>query len=283
MGTSKSNSGPRDNMPLLPPWAPEPPDGDPKKESSNDGSENQNDQGDSSDNNKEKPEPKTAGFSNARRNLTRFIKKRNRQNFRSAAKSYVKSYGGGKSASKTAISGKSSGVRFSGFLSGIASQGVNKTLENYGLTDCIGKSAEYVLTKIADLVAPSGATNEEAAAREAIIDALSFLYDSFELNDKDIVELDSINKSTFEQVIKEYISSYIFNRWLHELGLKFEEKAASSRELIQTEHEAKEYIKEAVELDFSKIDLLKINFNSDVGKTTIDKIFDEAYILIETL
>jgi len=283
MGTSKSNAGPKDKMPLLPPWAPSPPEKIPEKEPETDDTDNQPNQDNTDDGSKEKPEALTSGFASARRNLTNYIKTRGHQSFRSAVRSYVKSYRGGKNASKTAISGKTSGARFSGFISGIANQGIERTLESYGLADCIGKSAEYVLTKITDLIAPAGATNEEAAAREAIIDALTFLHDYFELNDKDINELDSISKTDFELVIKEYVSSYIFNRWLHELGLKFEQKAASTRELVQLENEAKEYIKEAVKLDLSKVDLLKIDFNSGEGKVIIDKIFDEAYIFIETL
>lgn len=283
MGTSKSNSGPKNNTPLLPPWAPEPPEALPQLDPSTDDNIDQNGQENGEQESKEKPQSKITGLPSARRDLTNYIKNRNPQNFKKASRSYVRSFGGGKRASKTAISGKSSGARFSGFLSGVANQGIDRTLESYGLSDCIGKSADYVLTKIADLIAPSGATNEEAAAREAIIESLSYLHDHFELHDKDIAELDSISKLDFEFVIKEYVSSYIFNRWLHELGLKFEEKSASTRELIETENEAREYIKEAVKLDFSKIDLLKIDFNSGQGRALMEKIFDEAYIFIETL
>ena len=274
MGTSKSNTGPGNNTPLLPPWATDPILPEDEKEK---------DQKEAEQSNSEKLDPNYGSFSSARRNITKYINNRSSKNFRNAASSYVKSYGGGRRASRTAISGKASGGRLSGFLSGIANQGIERTLERFGLSDCLGKSAEYTLTKIADLVSPSGATNEDAAAREAIIDAMSFVYDNFELNDKDITELDSISKSDFELVIKEYVSSYIFNRWLHELGLKFEEKAASTSELIEIEKEAKEYIREAVKLDLGKIDLLKVDFNSGNGKRIMNKIFDVAYILIESL
>lgn len=282
MGTSKSNSGPKGKMPLLPPWAP-PPEDNPQQESSDDNLDDQNEQENNNQSNKEKPQALTSSFSNARRNLTKYVKSRSRQNFNNAASSYVNSYGGANNIAQTALSGKSSGIRFSDFISGVANQGINSTLKSYGLSDCIGESAEYVLTKIADVIAPAGGVNEEAAAREAIIDVLAFLYENFELNNKEITELDSISKSNFELVIKEYVSSYIFNRWLHELGLKFEEKAPSTHELVDIEIEAKAYIKEAVKLDLSKINLLEIDFNSGRGKEIIDDIFKEAYIFIETL
>lgn len=278
MGTSKSNIGPVGNTPLLPPWAPDPPKDEP------DNSADDNQQGEAGNESKEnKSKQATANLAPARGAVTRYLKNRNRQNFNKAARSYVKSYGGSKRASSTAVSGKISGARFSGFLSNVARGGIQNTLINYGLADCLGKSADYVLTKIADLIAPSGATNEEAAAREAIIDALSFIHDRFDLLDKDISELDSLDKQDFELVIKEYVSAYIFNRWLHEIGLKFEEKTASSHELIKVEKEVKEYIKEAVKLDLSDLDILRTDFNSGTGKAIIDNIFDDAYLFIEMI
>ena len=287
MGTSSSNIGPKGNNPLLPPWAPPPPEevtiNDPLDSPLDTPGDKQLD-----DESSEKPaDPKSANaqvnFTSARRNLTRYVGERNKDNFRRAAKSYVKSYGGGRRASSTAMSGKTSGARFIGFISGIANNGLNETLRNYDLSDCIGKSADFVLNKIADLLAPSGATNEEAATRNAILDTLSQVYENFELESDGIEALSSLDADNVQSIVQEYVCSYIFRRWLHELGIKFEEKAVSTDDLYRAENQAKEYIKEAVKLDFKDRDILQIDFESQEGQMMIDSIFDEAYIIIEQL
>lgn len=277
MGTSKSNSGPGNNSPLLPPWAPDPINGEGEQEG------NDNNDSESPKEDKGKETPVLRNLSTARRGLTTYVKNRSRRTFNSAIRSYVKSYGGGRRASTTAISGKSAGRRLTGFIAGVSNQGINTTLNEFGLGDCIGKPIDFVLTKIADLLAPSGATNEDAAAREAILDSLEYIYQEYELYDKELTELDSLQVTDLEVIIKEYVSSYIFNRWLHELGLKLEEKAASTHELVRIEKEAKNYIKEAVDLDFSQIDIMNIDFREGVERDLMDGIFEEAYILTEEL
>ena len=79
---------------------------------------------------------------------------------------------------------------------------------------------------------------------------------------KDFTALDNLAEKDMQLVVKEYASSYIFNRWLHELGLKIEEKALSIKDLVEIEREAKMYIKDAVKLDFSKFNVLKTGLSS---------------------
>lgn len=281
MGTSKSNAGPKNHSPLLPPWAPKPPSLpsnplNPDDEANNDNQPEENDS-------KEGETPVLENLQKARRDLTNYTKTKTRQSFKKAARSYVNTYGGGRRASKTATSGKSTGGIFAGFLSNVANQGIRETLNSLGLEKYTGEPIDFILTKIADIIAPSSITNEEAAAREAILDTLEYIYETYEMEGKELTDLDSLQKEDMELAIKEYVSSYIFNRWLHELGIKVEEHATSIRDVIKIEKEGKLYIKEAVNLDFSKFNILKVNFNSKQGKKIIDNIFDEAYILIEDL
>ena len=102
------------------------------------------------------------------------MKNRTKQSFNSAAKSYIKSYGGARKISNTAISGKQTGGVLAGFLSDVASRGIRESIASLGLEKYEGKSIDFLLTKIADKLAPSGATNEEAAARIAVLDAMTF-------------------------------------------------------------------------------------------------------------
>lgn len=282
MGTSNSNIGPKNHSPLLPPWAPEPPVTPPETSDADDTQDDIPTDEVNNDVNK-KDIPVFDDLPKARRRLTAYTKNRNKQSFNNAISSYVKSYGGARKVSKTAISGIAAGGRFAGFLSDISRQGFNETLGNLGLERYEGESLDFILAKIADVIAPSGATNEEAAAREAIIDALEYIYDTYELEDKELTALENLQKEDMESVLKEYVSSYIFNRWLHELGLKIEASATSTREIVEIEKEAQEYIREAVKLDFTQKDILKTNFNSNEGRQLMNNIFEEAYLLIEDL
>jgi hypothetical protein len=283
MGTSKSNRGPGPGTNLLPDWAQSgepqaPEDGSNPDEGNNDSPQN-NQNTDQIIEPKTKPVKITSGdWSSSRRSLTSFAKNPSNPRIKRAIKSYISSNRGSKNLAKSAISGKQVLSNYIGVLSSISSHGLKQTFENYGLGDITGLSIEMVFNRLASLLKPEGNTDEEAVTQSALVDSLSLLYDSKSIEENGIEALDKLSQEDIRESVKYYMASYIFERWIHVLGIKLEELDISPSRVIDLENMAKDFIKSSVDLEIDNQD-----FNSKIDRKLIDDIFDDAYILLEDL
>ncbi|MBN2412791.1 hypothetical protein JXQ31_13970 [candidate division KSB1 bacterium] len=211
--------------------------------------------------------------------MTKYVNSGNVGSLRGIGRKYVGTRGGSSGIARSAFAGKRTATTFGSFLRDVATQGFISALEKRGLQDLIGESADIIIAEIADKLAPSGETNEEAVARQAMIEAMAYLYDEYDLEEGDLTELDYIGKDDVEKVFESYVVSYIYGRWLHELGKRIEDNAISESMAIKLEKQTKDYVKGAVEIDFGINDLLAIDWNKSAG--IVDNIFTQAYSFLE--
>ena len=279
MGTSSSFGGPKGRPLLLPPWA----DEESGDNDQNDNDESEGDNSKESDSSENPEEDKLSGnYLGAKKSLSRYVNGDSGYSVRNASKSYVRSLGGSIKATRSSSSGKKVALAFGGFLGNVAKNGISQTLRDLGLSDLLGEPAGVVFAGIVDAIAPSGASNEEADARQAIIDALDLLYDKYELADDDINKLDSLSESDVREAILNSIKAYIYERWLQELSLCIEKNSLTPGEATRKETEIKEHVNSAVDFDFEDRDVLNMEFTKGGGKNLIENIFQEAYQTLES-
>lgn len=290
MGTSKSYDGPKDRTPLLPPWAfPDVGDGAEPSPESPDGSLPNEDQP------PEKPpveqpslptEPLQAipgnSWRSAKISLGRTVTGGgSRAALAGSGRKYVGALGGARRASSTSRAGRAFTARLGQFLSSVGSRGLNETLQSFGLSSFIGKDSESIFTAISNALAPAGSSREEAIARRAVNEALEVLYEQVILADGDLSNLDQMGTQEIAQALQASVSSYIYQRWLAELEIVLEKKAVSASQAVRYERDMWVYIQECVELDMQGIDVLSMDWNGQAGQQFIDKIFTEAYRILE--
>lgn len=292
MGTSKSYDGPKDRTPLLPPWAFPEPEG----ENQSPGLPSDTPL-DSEPANSQPPQPpvelpsvpsisppeqKPMSWRAAKTALGRSVSDGSAGNsLGKAGRSYARALGGAQNASRSARAGRSAATRLGQFLSDIGNQGISEALQNLGLSKFIGKDAETVFAAISEALAPTSALREEAIAREAVNETLESLYEQYILQDGDITKLDQMNTQSIEQALETVVSAYIYNRWLGELEIVLEKKAISTKDAIKLERDMKQFIRESVHLDFQGVNILALNWKSSSGQQLIEKIFTDAYSILE--
>ncbi|RZM77810.1 hypothetical protein DYY88_14640 [Leptolyngbya iicbica LK] len=149
------------------------------------------------------------------------------------------------------------------------------------MSSFIGKDSESIFTAISNALAPAGASREEAIARRAVNEALEVLYEQVLLADGDLTKLDQMGTQEIAQALQASVSSYIYQRWLAELEVVLEKKAISANQAVRYERDMRVYIQECVELDMQGIDVLNMDWNGQAGQQFIDKIFTEAYRILE--
>ena len=282
MGTSSSNRGPKKSSQLLPSWA------IPNIESpiNSDTTPTENIEPSENTNQKVSTEPKldslySQGFGGAKSSLTNYIKQPSRKKLKSAGKNYVRAYGGSKKALIAAYPGVSYGGGYANFLSSISNIGFSDTLKQIGLSDCIGKSYEEVVVKIADKIAPDGGTNQDSIVRKAMLSSIEVLLEKFSSDTDKIETINNLSKDDVKESLIEFVSFYVFYKWLYELGITLEQKNISEKDVIDLEENIKDFIHGEIKLSLKDIDISEFDFTKGEGKQIIEKVFEQAYSTLE--
>jgi len=290
MGTSSSGTGPGNNSPLLPNWAPnvDPyPDSDKDKKKDKDVNDKEKEKKDDTgkDDKKEENLNKpilTGNWGSVKATLGKLANGNKGSSVKSVGKAYINNLGGVRNAVRGSRAGISSGAVYANFLNSISERGFTQTLTEYGLSDCIGKSTEEVFARIADRISPAGDTNEDAIARKALLASLEVLYEKYIEGNGDITALNNEKENDLKEAVIEYISSYIFYKWLYELGLAIENKQIDESKAMHLEGEIKEFIHGEVKVELKRKDITKIDFGTGEGKKIIENIFEQSYTTIES-
>lgn len=197
-----------------------------------------------------------------------------------SAQRYVRALGGARRAAASSTGGRRATSRFAGFLSDVARGGVADALSKLGLGSVIGRDLDSVIAAVADAVCPTAAGREDVAAREATAEALEEVFAGAIGDGGDLMQLDSMTPEGVGRAVESMVASYIYNRWLGDLGAKIEEKAISPQAAVRVERRMREFIRDAVKIDLQARDPLTIDWRGAEGRTMMERIYREAFVVI---
>ena len=293
MGTSTSNNGPSNNTSLLPSWAE--PASDPTEQNlplpdaeGEEGVESETENQPTSEYDVSRPPivdiPLSGEWKPAKNSLSSYGKNPSSAKFKSAAKSYVRSGGGAKGISKSIVSGKKAGIRLGSILSSFSNNGVGNTFREYFKVDFDGLSLESAINKIVDFLSPHEGTVEDSITTDAVTETLYEIYKEFDLSNNDLSVLDNITNENIQDILTSYASSYIYSKWINEIGIVLENKEISETQIVNIERQMKEFIKDSIKLEFSEIDFKnESTFEINQIKKIMDDVFETAYQSLEAL
>lgn len=289
MGTSASNGGPKGSPPLLPDWFnPSPPDGDNQdapqdgnNDSDGENDSSNNDSQDQNDSDNQNPTNQSTDWGKSKGALTRIAKSTSGSNIQKAGRKYVSGLGGRRGATRAAAQGKSTGIKYASFLGAIASGGINNALQNLGLDNLVGRSSEEICLAIADAIAPTGSTNDEAIARDALISTLDSLYNKLQENGYDFSNVDSLSLDQIKETLIEYVSNYVFNKWMYELGSAIEKGSVTESDAVNLETEVKDLIYAETFERYRNVPVETFNISDQSNNAMIEEIFQTAYSTLE--
>lgn len=205
-----------------------------------------------------------------------------RRDYRATGRRYVAARGGAKKAAQGAVAGRRATAALAGFLSSIPSSGFTVALDKLGLADLAGQSVDAVLAAITNALSPQGATLEEAAARHATAETLADLYEKWGAQDGGLERLQDMTPDDVRGAVKESVSSYVFHRWALDLGAAIERGAVSAKQAVTMEREMRQYIRDTLVLELRGTDVLSVDWSGHAGRDLVEKIYQDAYALIET-
>lgn len=296
MGTSASNGGPKGSPPLLPDWYnPSPPDGDNhdvaqdgnhdsegENDSTNENNSSNNDSRDQNISDNQNPTNQSTDWGKSKGALTRIAKSTSGSSIQKAGRKYVSGLGGRRGATRAAAQGRITGGKYASFLGAIASGGISNALQNLGLDNLSGRSSEEICLAIADAIAPTGSTNDEAIARDALISTLDSLYNKLQENGNDFSNLDSLSIDQIKETLIEYVSNYVFIKWMYELGSAIEKGSVTESDAINLETEVKDLIFAETFERYRDVPVETFNISDQSNNAIIEEIFQTAYSTLES-
>lgn len=217
-------------------------------------------------------------WSRAKRSLGAAVGSRNRGgHLRRAGRRYVRALGGSSAAARSSRAGRRSTAALAGFLVDVSRNGFNSAVRELGLGKFVGQDKETVVAALVNALAPDGASREEAVARRALSDAMRELCEKHAAEAMDLSRFQKLSPKDLTGVVMTAVSSYIYRRWLADLGLKIEQKSVSAREAVKLEREVKRFVRDAVRINVKGLDPLKVDWRGQEGKKIISVIYREAF------
>lgn len=171
------------------------------------------------------------------------------------------------------------GQRTGGVLSGVAASGLDRALEDAGLGDLVGRSRFEVLGGLADYIAGEGSQLDDAALRDAVVFVLH------EYLPPDLGATDAaITQETLEAILRLMCARYIYRQCEVLLSVRLDQ-LDDQAEQARLERRAWTFVRDAVEFSLMArgIDVLRVNWLEDEGRTIMEEVYREVLRRLETL
>jgi len=192
---------------------------------------------------------------------------------------------GGHSGSRYGIgsSARRAGAKLGGFLSRVATQGLDTTLQKVGLGHLIGKSATEICAGLLDVLTDSASTLDDYAARKA----LSNVFDDLFKSDTPYEDIEqALNKSLDEKGIMLIMADF-FGYYLYELFCRdFYEDWQKKVGIDQTKRslwQVKNCIFAEVKSEFSNKSIDLIDWSGSAGKKLVEQIMRDTLEIFEVV
>jgi hypothetical protein len=231
------------------------------------------------------PVPTDVSWGAAKAQMTQFgssegIKTdRGRVHLAAAGRHFVGSQGGARGAARASRAGRSSAQRLAGFLSALSTLDLKQAAARFNLQAYVGATASTLLAALVDRLAPAGAQLEDAAARSAMVTTLSELFRERGAEENGLEALQSMSADDVREVVLAFIVRYLDERIAQVLAKGLEDQPAD--DVLAREKEIHRFIEMTVKLDLSKMDVIDMDWSSPDAMQTIERIFQDAYDLIE--
>jgi hypothetical protein len=151
--------------------------------------------------------------------------------------------------------------RLLGIISSFQQNGFVETLHQNGI-NIDGLPIQQALAILSAVIAPDTDTKDDSVLRYAAIETMSKLFTYVESNEMDINIIDRMDDALQKNLVKTFISEYIFGLVMKDLFSKFEQYQKSNTEIAQIENEYKEFINSKVDVEIDAF--LRDNNLSDI-------------------
>jgi len=226
--------------------------------------------------------PSGGDWSKARTRLTRFVRGTG-SSVGAAVGAFASAVDGGGGEGRGGSGGRLApsvkvGQALGSFLGGVASSGLDQALGSMGLEHLVGAAPHEVLSGIADYVCGNNELLDDAIARSAAVEVLAEIFDESDdmysnLRDRWEGQLD---ENRVVDLMSLFLSQAIHQRFLVELGDRFDANAVSAADAELGEQRVFEFIREMVIFELGEISPLSFDWQGPEGEELIQRNLSAA-------
>jgi len=195
-------------------------------------------------------------------------------------RSYVRARHGATTAARSAIAGRTATARLGGFLAQGIRDGFAVVARRFGI-EHLGRDVQFVLATFVDLLAPDGAQLDAAAARKAVVDTVTELFEQYDVAANGIEALDHLNEEGMRDAITLSIAHVIDEKFQQDLASRVEDGSMTERAANELMEHAGDFIRGIVAIDTGTIDILSMDWDSKEGRDFVQQMYETAYSLLE--
>ena len=208
---------------------------------------------------------------------TGFAKNGGRNRAALALGRHVSAIGGAAAASSSSASGRAVGSRAGRFLSGLASVGLDQTLDELGLHDLVGADRYEVVTALVDYLSGDGDSRDAAAARDAACDLIDALFG--DVSDYEELMAVEVDAAEVERLLLLFLTKYIVNR--ADIIAERLNRYADAQQARAREEEIRDFVSAMLMLQLNQLDPLAVDWEGEQGTQILQTTFDAVYAQLE--
>jgi hypothetical protein len=195
-----------------------------------------------------------------------------RDRVRQYAEAYVTARGGAAAAATRSPAASRAGAGIGGFLESVRERGLTPALEELGLGEAIGKSALELISMLVDRLDLDGATLDDIAARDALIDCLE---EEFEDRTYEEIGAQTLTDDSIRASLARFFARFVFRRCLPLLSTKLNRATADIRR--RTEQELNDWAQAACVDAVGAVDVRTFNATGGAGVALAQELVERAY------
>lgn len=248
MGTSASSNGPGSGVSLDPAWLDDIDINESNLPQTNQPEENNQESIPSEEEQRPVIAPK-GRFSNARRNISEYLRSGSKDSLRRSLGHYSKTgMGGAKALSQRMRASAKVGSNFYGVFRSLRDDpefALGKVLSELQTQ---GADAQQIISTIVDYVCPSGGSIDEISTRNSAMVSLSEYLEKYPN-----VDFEKLSDDQMWELTSAYVGNEIFNRVQMDIGQSFEKADIPYPDRIIRLNDMKDFIQAEVAVQFNKI------------------------------
>jgi len=168
------------------------------------------------------------------------------------------------------------------FISEVTEKGLDETLQDFGLSELIGKPKIEMIAGIADRICSQTGLLDEAIAQNTVLDVLTELFEMEENQDDNIEHLDKNTIQDYDvlNMLELFLVHYLLHIFMSELGSCIDKMQGFTAEKARKkEAEIEEVLRSYVHFRIENIDIKQFSWKTKQAQSLIDDCL--KYVLMD--
>lgn len=165
------------------------------------------------------------------------------------------------------------GVKAAAFINAVQNYGLTEALKQSGLQELVAKTPDEVLVGLLDYFTEEGSTLDESVVRDSMSEIMR---EKFTDKNGDKNMEDQIKNINILDFMLQFVIKCIQKDFFSTFAEKILSQCKNTKEKMDMQNNIKNFIKIHIESNYTKQEIMSINWNSDQGRNIIEQMHENT-------